>query len=220
MADEQKKPLTDKATGDEVKPTPEYTEGESERLPEPESGMEEAVDKALEASEKAADTPAVEAWDDTVKAVQEAVETLEPERDEGITDFRRPMLEGAAAATAQAHQMHAGAVHDHDDLHAAFLSDTTTVMGRTVTVPGGIYTVVFGFLAVATIVEVLIGSLPSGILLIPLLLAIAVVKAGLVVAYYMHLRVDPRLFLYVLIVPLVLALLATLYLMAVPSTGY
>ncbi|HLV36816.1 MAG TPA: cytochrome C oxidase subunit IV family protein, partial [Spirillospora sp.] len=205
-------------TGDEVRPTPEYTEGESERLPEPESDIEEAVDKALEASEKAADTPVVKAWDDTVKAVQAAVETLEPEHDEGITDFRRPMLEGAAAA--QAHQMHAGAAHDHNDLHAAFLSDTTTVLGRTVTVPGGIYTVVFGFLAVATLVEVLIGSLPSGILLIPLLLAIAVVKAGLVVAYYMHLRVDPRLFLYVLIVPLAMALLATLYLIAVPPTGY
>lgn len=150
---------------------------------------------------------------------QEAqAETLHPENDPGVTDFRRPMLAGAHTAAA-AHTTHGAEAH-HDDAHAAFLSDTTTVLGRTVTVPGGIYTVVFVFLAVATVIEVIFGSFPSGLLLIPLLLGIATVKAGLVVAYYMHLRVDSRLFLYILIVPLVLALLATLYLIAVPPTGY
>ena len=57
-------------------------------------------------------------------------------------------------------------------------------------------------------------------LLIPLLLGIATFKAGLVVAYYMHLRVDPRLFMYILIVPLVMVLLATLYLLSVPPGNY
>ncbi len=140
-------------------------------------------------------------------------ETLHSENDPGVTDFRRPMLAGS-------HPVPHAAEAQHDDAHAAFLSDTTTVMGRTVTVPGGIYTVVFGFLAVATVIEVIIGGLPLGFVLIPLLLGIATVKAGLVVAYYMHLRVDSRLFLYILIIPLVLALLATLYLIAVPPTGY
>ena len=208
MPEEQKKPLTDPETSEEVKPTPEYTPHESERIPLSDNAVEEAVNEAFAASEEAVDTPVVKAFDKAVTAVQDAVDSLEPEKDTGITDFRRPMLEGAHA------------VAHHDDLHASFLSDTTTVMGRTVTIPGGIYTVVFIFLAAATVLEVLIGGLPAGILLIPILLAIAVIKAALVVAYYMHLRVDPRIFTYILLVPLALALLATLYLIAVPSTGY
>jgi cytochrome c oxidase subunit 4 len=213
MPEERKKVLTDQETGDKVKPTPEYTPGESERIPPSDNLVEEAVTKALAASEEAADTPVVKAFDKAVTALQEAADSLEPEKDLGVTDFRRPMLEGTGT------HLHAVAAHHHD-VHAAFLSDTTTVLNRTVTVPGGIYTVVFGFLAVATLLEVLIGSLPSGILLIPILLAIAVIKAGLVVAYYMHLRVDPRIFAYILLVPLGLAVLATLYLVAVPPTGY
>jgi cytochrome c oxidase subunit 4 len=208
MPEEQKKPLTDPETGEEVKPTPEYTPEESQRIPVSENPVEEAVHEAFAASEEATQTPVVKAFDKAITAVQAAVDSLEPEKDEGVTDFRRPMVEGAHA------------VAHHSDLHAAFLSDTTTVFGRTVTVPGGIYTVVFVFLAVATVLEVLLAELPSGILLIPILLAISVVKAGLVVAYYMHLRVDPRIFAYILLVPLALALLATLYLVAVPSTGY
>jgi hypothetical protein len=54
MADEQKDkaPLTDQETGEAVQPTPEYTPGESKRLPDPESPLEDAVDQAFEASEK------------------------------------------------------------------------------------------------------------------------------------------------------------------------
>lgn len=208
MPEEQKKPLTDPETGEEVKPTPEYTPDESERIPESDNPVEEAMNEAFAASEEATDTPVVKAFDKALTALQDAADSLEPEKDEGVTDFRRPMVEGAHA------------VAHHDDLHAAFLSDTTTVLGRTVTVPGGIYTVVFGFLAVATVVEVVLAELPTGILLIPILLGISAVKAGLVVAYYMHLRVDPRIFSYILLVPLALATLAMLYLIAVPPTGY
>src|SRR5690606_7496048 len=127
--------------------TQEYTKGEAERLPEPETGLEEAVIEGVEKSEELEDSPVVEAFDEALTSVQEAAEELEPERDpEVITDFRRPMMEAAAA----------DAVHavPHDE-HAALLSDTTEVFGNVVTVPGGIYTVVFGFLAVATVVEVL-----------------------------------------------------------------
>jgi caa(3)-type oxidase subunit IV len=143
------------------------------------------------------------------------------ERDLGVTDLRLPMQQAAhtahAAPSAHAHAHEAGHA---DDLHAAMLSDTTTILGRTITVPGGIYTVVFIFLAIATVVEIIVGSLPLGFLLIPLLLAIAVIKAGLVVAYYMHLRTDARIFTYILLLPLGVALLAALYLLAVPPTGY
>lgn len=106
------------------------------------------------------------------------------------------------------------------DSHDAFLSDTTVVLGREITVPGGIYTVVFGVLAVATLLEIFIGGLPEGVLLIPLLLAFAVIKATLVVMYYMHLKTDSRLFTWVLLVPLLIALAAMLYLLAAPPVLY
>ena len=212
MADESKKPLHDQETGDPVEPTPEYTPHESERLPEPGSAVEEAVDSLFEASEEATETPVVKAFDKAITALQDAVDTLEPENDPGITDLRRPMLEAAAAEAA--HSAHV------DDAHAALLSDTTTVMGREITVPGGIYTVVFGFLAAATVIEVLVGALPTGWFLILLLMTIATIKAILVVAYYMHLRTDSRLFTYIVLTPLGLALIAALYLIAVPPTGY
>jgi caa(3)-type oxidase subunit IV len=209
MPEESKKPLTDQQTGDEVKPTPEYTEHESERLPEPEGGVEEAVDTLYEASEAATETPIVKAFDKAVTAVQDAVDSLEPENDPGVSDLRRPMMEAAAAEAGH-----------HDDAHAALLSDTTTVLGREITVPGGIYTVVFGFLAAATVLEVVVGALPTGWFLILLLMTIATIKAILVVAYYMHLRTDSRLFTYILLTPLALAAIAALYLIGVPPTGY
>jgi caa(3)-type oxidase subunit IV len=142
----------------------------------------------------------------------------EAAQDPGISDIRRPMVEGAAAAAR--HDSAPTETHHADDSHAEFLSDTTTVFGRTVTVEGGIYTVVFGFLAAATVLEVAVGSLPRGAILIPILLGIAVIKAALVVMYYMHLKTDSRLFTYILLVPTVIAGAALLYLLSVPTTGY
>ena len=98
--------------------------------------------------------------------------------------------------------------HEAQGGHDAFLSDTTVVLGREITITGGLYTVVFILLAVATVLEIIIGGLPEGVLLIPLLLAFAVIKATLVVMYYMHLKTDSRLFTWVLIVPLLIALAA------------
>ncbi len=103
----------------------------------------------------------------------------------------------------------------HDEQH----SDTVVLLGRTITVYGGIYTVVFGALAVMTLVEVVLGSI-SGNWTIPLLLVLAGSKATLVVLYYMHLKTDSRIFAYTLLVPLAIALLSVLYLMGVPPTGY
>lgn len=138
-------------------------------------------------------------------------------QDPGISDIRRPMVEAAAAEASHDSVM----ADDHSDGgHAEFLSDTTTVFGRTVTVKGGIYTVVFGFLAAATVLEVAVGSLSLGEILIPILLGIAVIKAALVVMYYMHLKTDSRLFTYILLLPTIIAGAALLYLLAVPPTGY
>ncbi len=185
---EEKDTLTDQTSGEEVKATPEYTEGEAERLPEPESGIEAAVVDAVDASEKATDSGVVKGFDAAVTAVQDSIDSLDDDQ------------------------------HDVAN-HAEDFSDTVAIMGRSVTVPGGIYTVVFGALAVATLTEIILAELPRGFLTIPIMISLALVKSVLVVAYYMHLREDSRIFTLVLLLPAFVALIATLFLLAVP-VGY
>jgi cytochrome c oxidase subunit 4 len=108
--------------------------------------------------------------------------------------------------------------HNHPDAHVP--SDTVTVLGKTITVPGGIYTVVFGFLAIATLFEIIFAEMGLGALGIILLFTIAGVKSVLVVMYYMHLREDSFVFTIALMFPFLMALAAVLYLVAVPPTGY
>ena len=162
-------------------------------------------------------TPAEETPQPLIRIHDEVAEERRERDMDDVTDFRKPMVEGAepvaaaAVAPAQAH-----AAHDAHDT----LSDTVVLMGREVTVPGGIYTVVFIALGIATLLEVIIFELPRGPLTIPLMLAFGVIKAALVVMYYMHLRTDSRIFTATLMIPVGMALVATLFLMAVPVTGY
>ncbi len=107
--------------------------------------------------------------------------------------------------------------HDEHGTHAHHDDDKTIVMGRELPFP--IYTVVYGALALLTVIEVLLSQVPHGFLTIPLLLLIAVFKAGLVVWFYMHLKTDSRIFALTLAVPVILVVIATLFLMVVP-TGY
>jgi cytochrome c oxidase subunit 4 len=190
MADEQKSPLTDQKTGEPVSPTPSYPPGEAERMPEPENPLEEAVVEAVDASEAAVSSPVVQAFDNAVSAVQEAVDQIP------------------------------GPPTTKVDASAEHHSDTTIIMGREITVPGGIYTVVFIALGVATLIEILLAEFPRGFFTIPLMLSLALVKAVLVVMYYMHLKSDSRIFTAVLLLPVIVTLMATLYLIAVPITGY
>jgi caa(3)-type oxidase subunit IV len=103
-------------------------------------------------------------------------------------------------------------------------SDTVTlpILG-TITVMGGIYTVVFGGLAILTALEVLIAELTKfwEIRTVPIiaLMGIAIAKAALVVMYYMHLRTDSRLFALALLLPLGIVTLCLIYLMGVPTGG-
>lgn len=146
-----------------------------------------------------------------------------------VTDFRRPMLEAASQMRAGASipdqaSTHAAQPQPHDDVHALhhkeYLSDEVELLGRRFSVPGGIYTVVFGALGVATLLEVIIFELPRGFFTIPMMLSLALMKAVLVVLFYMHLRTDSRIFALTLLIPVGVALAATLYLLAVPPTGY
>ncbi len=100
----------------------------------------------------------------------------------------------------------------HDD-HG----ETTVVFGRTLPFP--LYTVVFLFLGIPTIFEVLLGSL-DGSFRIPLLLGLAAVKAYLVVYYYMHLKTDSRVFALALIVPLFVAMVSMIFLLMSPPGNY
>lgn len=117
--------------------------------------------------------------------------------------------------------------HAHDD-HAH--GDTVIILGREITVAGGIYTVVLGALAVLTVIEVMIAELFNSIITEDggfltalkafLLLGIGVIKATLVILFYMHLKDDNRILAIVLLLPLIIAALSVMFVLAVPPTGY
>jgi len=120
---------------------------------------------------------------------------------------------------AEEHVTQAEAEVKHETAHVGkhYDEDKTVIMGREIPLP--IYTVVYGALGVLTLIEVTLSQLPRGFLTIPVMLLIALLKAGLVVWFYMHLNTDSRIFAITLIAPVVMVLLATLFLMIVP-TGY
>jgi cytochrome c oxidase subunit IV len=75
------------------------------------------------------------------------------------------------------------------------------------------YINVFIWLTVLTVIEVVIAALPlPDVLVISALVVIAILKAGLVVLYYMHLRYDSAWYWLMLIVPIAFVILLTRYL--------
>lgn len=123
----------------------------------------------------------------------------------------------------------------HDEGHEHH-SNTVVIRGRQITVEGGIYTVVFGGLAILTAIEVFSaewlnsaihdaptdGSLADTLQTFKalLLLAIAIVKSALVIWFYMHLKDEKRILAVVLLLPLLIATLSILFLLAIPPGGY
>lgn len=107
--------------------------------------------------------------------------------------------------------------HDEHGANAHHDDDKTIVLGRELPFP--VYTVVYGALALLTLIEVTLSQLPRGFLTIPIMLLIAFLKAGLVVWFYMHLNTDSRIFAITLLAPVIMVVIATLFLMIVP-TGY
>ena len=112
-------------------------------------------------------------------------------------------------------------------------SNTVQLLGREITVEGGIYTVVFGVLALLTVIEVLsaeflkgaIHDAPSAAVTLQtikavLLLGIAIIKSSLVIWFYMHLREEKPLIAVVILLPLLIASLSIMYLLAIPPGGY
>lgn len=112
-------------------------------------------------------------------------------------------------------------------------SNTVRLLGREITVEGGVYTVVFGALAVLTVIEVVsaeflkgaIHDLPEAAVTLQaikaiLLLGIAIIKSSLVIWFYMHLKSEKPLIAVVILLPLLIAGLSIMYLLAIPPSGY
>ncbi|GAB4515537.1 MAG: hypothetical protein OHK0046_19250 [Anaerolineae bacterium] len=200
MSDETQKPenMSDRdlqEIADSVPAPDEYPEGQDEELaaslPEDATVAEVAAVEALEKTEEMTDSPIARAWDAGINAIERSIEET-------------------------------GAISDHAyeealGVHDAH-GDTTVFMGREYPLP--IYTSVFLALGALTVIEVLLAEIISSDIKIPFLMGIAVAKALLVVLFYMHLNKDSRIFALVLGLPLGLGLLATLYLLGVPPTGY
>lgn len=88
--------------------------------------------------------------------------------------------------------------------------------------PIAAYTVIFIILAVTSLIEVFFAeTIPfDSWVRIPVLAGLSTVKAVLVMAYYMHLKDDSRIFAAAIILPICVGIIATLFLISVPSTGY
>ena len=111
------------------------------------------------------------------------------------------------------------ASHVTDVTHEDHYSDTFTVpiTGQEMTLPGGIYTFIFLVLGALTIFEVAVAEIfPENFVTISILVIASLLKAVLVVAFYMHLRTDNPLFRVVLILPVLIVLISVLYLLGVP----
>lgn len=113
------------------------------------------------------------------------------------------------------HTADAATHHDHGhDAHAEALAETSTIFGRTFPYP--LYTVIFGALAILTVGEILLAEIFTSWLKVVTLLVIAIIKAALVVIYYMHLKTDSKIFTLVLLVPVFIATLSLMFLLIVP----
>lgn len=93
-----------------------------------------------------------------------------------------------------------------------------TFLGRPV--PVAAYTVVYVILAVTSLIEVLLAESIAfdSWVRVPLLAGLSALKAVLVMAYYMHLKDDSKIFAGAIILPIVVGLIATLFLLSVPPT--
>jgi caa(3)-type oxidase subunit IV len=112
------------------------------------------------------------------------------------------------------HDTETQVVDPHDDHDEQF-----SFVGRTFPVP--VYTGVFALLGITTLVEVAISQIfERSAILIAIMLILATFKAGLVVWFYMHLNKDNRIFIACLLIPVILVVVAVLFLSIVPVGGY
>ncbi|GAB4346025.1 MAG: hypothetical protein Kow00117_23280 [Phototrophicales bacterium] len=176
----------------------------AESVPAPDEypeGQAEALAQSLD-DPNVVDQAAVE----VLKATEQGADTVPMQAfDKGVT---------AAQNTIESVMDHQG----HDAHHG----ETTTVFGRTLPFP--LYTAVFFALGALTLTEVIIAEVlkeASSLetIKIIILTGIASVKAFLVVSIYMHLKDDSRAYLVAFLTPVIMAIVAILFLLSVPATG-
>jgi len=202
MADEQKNP------------TPPPTPFNEENAPEPIKEMEsETVRETRDVPVEAVPT---EKLDEVAAAIKEDEPADLREARRATEETLNKPIEGIEdtvnAADIADHSLTAAEELPH------IIPDTTVLMGYTIPLP--IYTVVYVVLAAITVTELIISSLPRGILGTAILLALSISKAVLVVLFYMHLKEDSRIFAFALLLPIFIALVSSLFLLTVPIKGY
>ncbi|MDX1991137.1 MAG: cytochrome C oxidase subunit IV family protein [bacterium] len=196
---------------DETKNPQELSNAEVEDLarsvPRPDqypTGQAEEAAAQLPPDATAAEQATVAALEVTEKISEES--PVAQAWDQGVT-----AVEVAIESLVQVPETPAEAqVHVH--------GDTTVLFGREYNIP--VYTAVFLGLGALTVLEVVLAEIITSNVKIPFLLGIAIAKAVLVVLFYMHLREDNRLFALALILPLAIATLSALFLLAVPPVSY
>ncbi|MGJ3239246.1 MAG: cytochrome C oxidase subunit IV family protein [Anaerolineae bacterium] len=202
MADEQKKPEEETLTDD--------MQDKAEDIVDT---VEDALDDAQETVEDVAED-AQETVEDVAEDAQETVEDVTKNVQDTATDMKESFESGARATSSAI--VHADG--DHDGQHHYTDEVVLPYFGSIGTMPGGIYTFVFLVLGALTLIEVLITIIfPENAITIGLLVLLSLGKAYLVVMYYMHLNRDNPIFRVVLLLPLLVVLLSTLYLLGVPT---
>jgi len=82
----------------------------------------------------------------------------------------------------------------------------------------GTYFAVFLALAILTLTELTVTYIP--IVKVPLLLALAITKAWLVIQFYMHLRYDSRIFTWAFLIPVAIATVITIFIQPLASLAH
>lgn len=187
---------------------------EEQKQPEP---IKDSKDQTIR---ELRDVPVESIPDEKLPEIAQAIKADEPTDVRAVRRAAEDTLNQPIEAIEDA--VNALDVEDHsltlDEELPHIVGSTTVFMGRTFPVP--LYTFVFLVLGGITIIEVALSQLPRGFLTAPILLALSASKAILVVMFYMHLREDSRIFAFALIVPLILAVVASMFLLTVPITGY
>lgn len=188
---------------------------------------------AEEKNQPTDDNPVEEAVEEVVDTVEEVaveaevgVEMLAEDAEEAVDSLADDAEDVAEDLEAQAESNEFMVVADAlvdahgDDHHEPHYTDEVVLpyFGHIGTMPGGIYTFIFGVLGVITVVEVLFTEiLPDNVFTISLLVILSLAKAYLVVMYYMHLNNDNPIFRVVILLPLLVVIVSVLYLLGVPA---
>lgn len=192
---------------------------EEQKNPEEEqSTVEDVVETVEETAETVAET-----IDETADEVQSTIEDTVEEVSETVESAVEATPNAVALATTSTDKQNFMEIgeeltrgHGHVDHH---YSDEVVIpyFGHVGTMPGGIYTFIFLVLGALTLIEVLITIIGENAFTITILVLLSILKAYLVIMYYMHLKDDNPIYRLVVILPLIIVLLSTLYLLGVPA---